>query len=251
MRTILVRLAYDGTEYAGYQIQRGQRTVQGVLEEALARLHDHPVPTVAAGRTDAGVHAEGQYVSFRSDHDAIPLERFPAAINSHLPRDVAVLSARHVPEGFHARYDATSRHYRYRMTVADVLPPHRRHYTWRIPVMPELDRLNRDAAALVGEHDFTTFAARRDDRDSMVRRVAYAHLSANGSDIEFAIGANGFLWRMVRSLVGTLVERERQRQRHTAPLPSMTDLLAARDRSLAGTTAPAWGLFLHDVGYEL
>ena len=250
MRSILLRLAYDGTEFAGYQSQTGQRTVQGVLESALEQLHGRPVRSVVAGRTDAGVHAEGQHVSFRTDHDGIPDDQIPAAINSRLPRDVAVLAARRVPEGFHARYDARSRHYRYRMTVARVLLPHRRHYTWRIPFTPDLQRLNRDAAAVVGEHDFSTFATRREERDNMLRHVHYARFSARGADIEFAIGANGFLWRMVRSLTGPMLERERLRLRGDLELPPMQELLAAGDRSRAGTTAPAWGLYLYDVEYE-
>jgi len=251
VRTILARLAYDGTDFAGYQIQRRERTVQAELERALAELHGHPVKTIVAGRTDAGVHADGQYVSFESDRDGIPDGRMAAAITSRLPRDVAVLDARTVRDGFHARFDAVSRHYRYHLVVAPVQYPHLRRYAWRIPVMPEIERVNRDAAALVGEHDFTTFAARREPEDRMVRRVLYAELSRRGDRLEFAIGANGFLWRMVRSIVGTLIERERYRQRGTGVDESIQDLLRACDRSRAGTTAPAWGLFLHDVEYAL
>jgi tRNA pseudouridine38-40 synthase len=250
VRTILARVAYDGTDFAGYQSQKRERTVQSVLEKALAELHGHPVPTVVAGRTDAGVHATGQYVSFVSDHDGIPVDQFGAAIMSRLPRDVTILATRVVPEGFHARFDAKSRHYRYHIALARVLPPHRRLYVWRVPDPLEVDRINRDAAALVGEHDFTTFASRRADQRTMVRRVLYADMTRRGDELEFAIGANGFLWRMVRSLVGTLVARERLRLRGEEPPLSMARLLEARDRSLAGTTAPATGLFLHDVEYE-
>jgi tRNA pseudouridine38-40 synthase len=250
VRTILVRVAYDGTGFAGYQSQKRDRTVQGVLERALADLHGHPVATVAAGRTDAGVHATGQYVSFVSDHDGIPIAQFGAAIMSRLPGDVTILGAWVVPEGFHARFDARSRHYRYRIALARVLPPHRRLYVWRVPDPLDVDRINRDAAALIGEHDFTTFASRREERQTMVRRVLYAEMTRRADDLEFAVGANGFLWRMVRSLVGTLVERERLRLRGEEPELSMGQLLEAKDRSLAGTTAPAIGLFLHDVEYE-
>jgi tRNA pseudouridine38-40 synthase len=111
--------------------------------------------------------------------------------------------------------------------------------------------MNRECAALVGEHDFTTFAARREADESMIRTVLYAHASGRGSQIEFEIGADGFLWHMVRSIVGTLVEREQQRARGRSPDPTIREALAARDRTLAGTTAPAWGLFLHDVEYDL
>ncbi len=252
MRTFLIRLAYDGTDFSGYQIQRrGERTVQAVLERALHALHGHPVATVVAGRTDSGVHAVGQYVSFESDRDSIPEERMASAITSHLPRDVAVLSARVVPRGFHARYNAVSRHYRYHLVVARVQPPHLRNHTWAIPFQPDVDRVRREAQALVGTHDFSTFAARREPVANMVRTVLYADLSVVGERLEFAIGADGFLWHMVRSIVGTLFARERRRQRGEDVNESMEALQAARDRSRAGTTAPAAGLFLHDVEYDL
>ncbi|MEX2445356.1 MAG: tRNA pseudouridine(38-40) synthase TruA [Alkalispirochaeta sp.] len=252
MRTFLIRVAYDGTDFSGYQVQRqGERTVQSVLEHALQALHGHPVATVVAGRTDSGVHAVGQHVSFESDRDSIPEDRMAAAITSRLPRDVAVLSARVVAEGFHARYNAVSRHYRYHLVVAPVQFPHLRHHTWAIPFHPEIDRVSRDAQALVGCHDFSTFAARRDFGATMVRNVLYADLLDQGDRLVFAIGADGFLWRMVRSIVGTLVRREQRRQRGEVIGESMAELLAARDRSRAGTTAPAAGLFLQDVEYEL
>jgi tRNA pseudouridine38-40 synthase len=250
IRTILIRLAYDGTAFAGYQRQRTDRTVQQVLEDALAELHGHPVITHAAGRTDSGVHATGQYVSFESDRDSIGLASFPPAINSSLPRDVRVVGAREVPRGFHARFDARRRHYRYRLVAGAYTFPHQRAFTWRIPEMPVVERLNADAAALVGTHDFTTFAARRKDQGSMLRTVHYAHWSNRGDEITFAIGADGFLWHMVRSIVGTLVERERTRLRGEEPIGTVPQLLEQRDRSVSGTTAPAWGLYLHDVEYE-
>ena len=250
-RWFLARVAYDGTHFSGYQIQRRDRTVQGELERALEALHGHPIKTAVAGRTDAGVHADGQYVSFESDHGGIPTENMAAAINSHLPGDVAVLSVRAVPSGFHARYNARSRHYRYYLLHAPVQMPHLRSIRWRVPQALDVSRVNRDAAAVVGEHDFTTFAARRELGDSMVRRVLYASLERSGAEYTFSIGADGFLWRMVRSIVGTVVERELQRQRGTPPESTMTELLGQRDRRRAGTTAPAWGLFLHHVEYDL
>jgi tRNA pseudouridine38-40 synthase len=251
MRTLLLRLAYDGSRFAGYQKQLSERTVQGELEKALADLHGHPVHTVSAGRTDAGVHATGQYVSLVSDRDGIALRAFPAAVNSRLPHDVRVIDAREVPEGFHARYDARNRHYRYHIVVGPYTLPHQRAYAWRIPEMPDLDRLNGDAAEFVGRHDFSTFAARRKEQGSMVRTVQYAHWRSWGNAVEFAIGADGFLWRMVRSIVGTLVERERWRLRGDFPDQSVSELLLERRRGLSGTTAPAWGLFLHDVEYDV
>lgn len=251
MRTILARIAYDGTDFCGYQVQNGQRTVQGVVEEALAALHGHPVTTAGAGRTDSGVHAVGQRVSFLTDHEGIPVDRMAPAINSRLPHDVRVVSVREVPDGFHARFDARSRHYRYYLAVGEVQLPHLRRYVWRIPEMPDMARINADAAQIVGEHDFSSFASRREEGDNMVRRVLYADVRRYGRRLEFAIGADGFLWRMVRTIIGTLVERERARLRGIPPESSIADLLSRRDRAEAGATAPAWGLFFHDVEYEL
>ena len=251
VRTILLRLAYDGTDFAGYQIQRQGRTVQGVLESALERLHGHPVRTVCAGRTDAGVHALGQHVSFQTDHSGIAPETFAPAINSCLPSDVSAVCSRHVPDGFHAQYDARMRHYRYHLYVGAVIMPHRRRYAWRIPQMPELDRLNEDAAAVVGTHDFVTFATVGDESKTTVREVRYAGFRAQGDTLIFSIGATGFLRRMVRSIVGTLIERERICLRGESAPFTMKELLARGVRKDAGTTAPPWGLFLHDVDYEL
>ncbi len=252
MRTYLIRVAYDGTEFSGYQVQRqGERTVQSVLEHALRELHGHPVSTVVAGRTDSGVHAVGQYVSFESDRDSISEDRMAAAITSRLPRDVAVLSARVVADGFHARYNAVLRHYTYHLVIAPVQLPHLRHYTWAIPFEPDIGRLRHDAEQLVGRHDFSTFAARRDSNAHMVRTVRYAEFRSEGDRVTFAIGADGFLWHMVRSIVGTLIAREQRRQRGEPVVVSIRELLLARDRSRAGTTAPAAGLFLQNVEYDL
>lgn len=251
MPVIRLQLAYDGTDFAGYQIQRNARTVQGKLESALERLHAHPVRTVCAGRTDAGVHAAAQYVSFRSDHPGIPPEQFGAAINSLLPGDVSVLCSEQVPDDFHAQYQARLRHYRYYLFVGSVIPPHRRRYAWRLPEMPRIDRLNRDTAALVGRHDFSTFSMIGDPEKSTVRDVMYADFRRRGNTLEFGIGATGFLRRMVRSIVGTVIERERRRLRGQEPDSTMKAILERCDRRQAGTTAPAWGLFLHDVDYDV
>jgi tRNA pseudouridine38-40 synthase len=250
-RRVLLRLAYDGTEYLGYQIQRTGRTIQGEVERALARLHDHPVATVSAGRTDTGVHARAQYVSFVTDRDSIPILSFPAALNSHLPHDIRALSAWERPDSFHARFDALRRHYRYHLYVAPYVVPYRDRYAWRIAERPDLTRLNTDAAALVGRHDFATFTIGAAEQGSTVRTVEYADVRAVSADgIEFAICADGFLQRMVRSIVGSLVERERKRVRGIDQERSIEDLLARRDRSCAGTSAPPHGLFLHEVEYR-
>ncbi|WP_103680203.1 tRNA pseudouridine(38-40) synthase TruA [Alkalispirochaeta sphaeroplastigenens] len=249
--TILLRVAYDGTHFCGYQIQRSDRTVQGELEAALERLLGEPVRTVCAGRTDTGVHALGQYVSFSAPSSRIEPVSFAPALNSILPDDVSVVSSRLVPDDFHAQYSARQRHYRYYLYAAPVILPHRRRYAWRIPQFPSLARMNRDAEALVGTRDFSAFAMLGGEQRSTVRTVSYARFQPDRDEgLEFCIGATGFLRRMVRSIVGTLVERERLRLRGQEVTTPLEEILARGDRRGAGTTAPPWGLFLYDVDYD-
>ncbi len=257
-RNILLRIAYDGTEFNGYQIQaKGERTVQGVLEAALSEMHGHEVRVRAAGRTDSGVHADAQYVNFYSDLDTIPAEKFVLAVNRYLPPDLKGQESREVPREFHARFSAKSRAYRYFVLVAPMPVPKYRNYAYRISETPDLEGLNRDASALLGEHDFTTFAAVGQGTESNVREVQNARFTWEPPFVVFSIRANGFLWKQVRSIVGTLLDRDRDR-RGGAPgasggraLPSVEELLKARDRNLAGPTAPPQGLFLTDVTYDV
>ncbi len=245
-----MRLAYDGTDFAGYQVQPGERTVQGVVESALAAMHGGPIGTSAAGRTDSGVHATGQYVAFMTDLASIPEERWVAALNGHLPRDVRVQAARFVPPEFHARFSARRRHYRYRILEAEADDPLRRRYVHRIPWQIDIAAINAEAATLVGTHDFATFAAAGGEGNGTVRTVYYADFRRLGDEVVFAICANGFLWHMVRSIVGTLLQRDRDRRRSRIHKPTFADLLEARDRTGAGTTAPAHALCLTGVDYD-
>lgn len=250
-RNILLRLAYDGTDFNGYQVQaQGERTVQGVLDMALAKLHGHSVTSVAAGRTDSGVHADSQCVSFYSDRDGIPEEKFTAALNRLLPPDLKVQQSREVPETFHARYSATYRGYRYYVLVSQVPVPKYRNYSWRVRAPLTIDRLNEDSHALVGERDFTTFAAAGQSQESNVRTVYRALFTWEPPFVVFSIEANGFLWKMVRSIVGTMVERESARLRCETVELSVEEILERRKRDLAGVTAPPQGLFLTEVGYD-
>ncbi|MFP4425199.1 MAG: tRNA pseudouridine(38-40) synthase TruA [Spirochaetaceae bacterium] len=257
-RNILLRIAYDGTEFNGYQLQaKGERTVQGVLEAALSEMHGREVRVHAAGRTDSGVHADAQYVNFRSDLDTVPPEKFVLALNRYLPPDLKGQESREVPEGFHARFSAKRRSYRYYVLVAPMPVPKYRNYAYRISRMPDLAALNRDASALLGEHDFTTFAAAGEGTESKVREVYEARFTWEPPFVVFSITANGFLWKQVRSTVGTILGRDRDRRDGVAgtpggvKLPTVEELLTARDRSLAGPTAPPQGLFLTDVTYDV
>jgi tRNA pseudouridine38-40 synthase len=245
-RNIRVTLAYDGTDFFGWQIQARGRTVQGELERSLERMHKHRVQVFAAGRTDSGVHANGQVVNFFTDIDSIPAEEFHKALNSYLPPDIRALDSRHVEDRFHARYDARAREYRYRFWTRPVTDPMLRRYVWRLPRVPDIARLNRMAAVVVGSHDFSTFAVPRDASPSRVKDMYSAAFYPEPPYLVFRIAGRSFLWRMVRSLVGTMIELEAR----GADEDEMRRILEAKDRKLAGATAPACGLFLHRVIYD-
>lgn len=244
-RNIRAVLSYDGTDFCGWQSQASGRTVQGAVESALERLHGERVAVRVAGRTDSGVHAAGQVVNFKSD-SSIPAERFVQAMNQHLPPDVRILKSEIVNDDFDARFDAKIRVYKYYFSGGIVRDPSRGRYSWFLPGAPDVVRLNRYASALVGTHDFSTFAAAGDTSNSRVREVFSAGFFVEGGRLVFKIAANAFLYRMVRSLVGTMIELERQ---GFGPV-EMRRRLEARERGVCGQTAPPWGLFLHKVIYD-
>ncbi len=244
-RTIRLCLAYDGTDFSGWQRQSANRSVQEEVEKALAKMHGHQVQLIGAGRTDTGVHAAGQIAHFHSDIASIPAERFTLALNKHLPPDVRVVQAQEAHSDFHARYDARFRRYKYFLYHATRALPHRDRFAWRIGHRPDLLKLNRLASCLRGELDCTAFAAAKDPSEHRFRYLHHAAFYAEGDGLVFDIAANAFLWRMVRSLVGTLVGLEHA----GAPDGALKAILDAKDRSAAGATAPARGLFLWNVAY--
>jgi tRNA pseudouridine38-40 synthase len=245
-RNIRLTLAYDGTDFYGWQVQQSGRTVQGVLQAALERMHGHAVRVVGAGRTDSGVHATGQVANFSSDLDSVPPGRFREAVNSFLPRDVRVLESVEADPRFHARRWARQRVYRYYICCSQVLLPHRRNYCHWMKRKPDIRVLNGMASRLVGEHDFSAFAADGDANESKVRAVAVSSFHAESDMLVYTIAANAFLWKMVRTIVGTFLELEEQ----GAGAAAIADVLASRDHGRAGGTAPARGLFLERVVYD-
>ena len=245
-RNIRLTLAYDGTDFLGWQLQKNGRTVQGVMQDGLARMHGHPVHVLAAGRTDSGVHATGQVANFRSDIGSISGSRFRDAVNSYLPWDVRVISSEEVASDFHARRSARLRVYRYYTVCGAVLLPHLRNYRHWIRRSPDLVRLNNLAAVLVGEHDFTCFSAEGDANHSKVRRVDVSAFHREGDTLVYTIAASSFLWKMVRTIIGTLFALEEQ-ELGSRELRLVMD---AGSRSNAGGTAPAKGLFLERVVYD-
>ncbi len=242
-RNILLTVAYDGTEFCGWQRQQDVRTVQGELERALATLHPEGPSVIAAGRTDSGVHALGQAVGFRTQNSTIPIDRYPAALNRLLPPDLKVRSAREVAASFHPRFDASRRTYRYQLLVSDQPDPYFERFSYRIHRHPRVAAWNRMAAALIGEHEFTAFAASPQPGESTRRRVYAAGFFVAGPLVVFRICANAFLWRMIRSVVGTILEA-------SADDPDeFVEILRSCDRSRAGATAPPRGLCLERVEY--
>ncbi|AOQ25400.1 tRNA pseudouridine(38-40) synthase TruA [Neomoorella thermoacetica] len=246
MPCLKITLAYDGSNYAGWQVQPEAHgpTVQGEVAAALKRLTGEEITPVAAGRTDAGVHARGQVISF-STRARIPVERWPLALNSVLPADIAALEAVEVAPDFHARYCARRKWYRYTIYNNRVPDVFCRRYSWHLRQPLDVAAMARAAAYLQGCHDFRSFCAAGSPVRHFERQVQQASVSQNGPFIYFDVIADGFLYHMVRIMVGTLVEIGRRRLVPEA-IPA---ILAARSREKAGPTAPARGLCLERVEY--
>ncbi len=245
-RKIRLRLAYDGTDFHGWQRQAGVRTVQEVVEAALQRVLRHPLTTEGASRTDAGVHARGQ-VAAVATVSSIPAANLCRAVDHRLPPDVTVVSATDCDPAFRPARDALAKLYRYRIynaarrPVADL----GQRYTWHVWHALDVDRLRAGAAALVGTHDFAAFANRGSPRESTVRTVHRIEIRRVGCEVRIDVEGNGFLYNQVRNMVGTLVEVGRG---HWPP-ERVTDILAAGDRAQGGPTAPPHGLCLQWVRY--
>ncbi len=251
MRNILLILAYDGTDFAGWQRQPGAPTIQGCVEEALAKLLGEMVAVYGSGRTDAGVHALNQVANFKTS-SPIPSGNLVKALNDLLPSTIRVKQAREIPDKFHARYDALAKTYRYRILQAPVCSPFLCRFVGHYPYPLDRARMAAAARLLEGEHDFTSFAAAEgSDEDeapkSMVRRLWRSRLlwRPRTSILVYEVRGSGFLHHMVRNIVGTLIEVGRGK---IAP-DDLPRILAARDRTLAGPTASAKGLCLVKVEY--
>lgn len=238
-----LQIAYDGTDFHGYAAQPGLPTVQGVLEEALTRRLG-PVSTVVAGRTDAGVHARGQVVSFSLERPTDP-DLLVRALNRMLPDSVVVGSCEPAAGDFDARFSATSRSYRYRVLATTLRDPFEHRYSWHVPEPLDTAAMRQAAAAFIGEHDFASFCRRAEGR-STVRTVLASDWMADGRFLEYRVTATSFCHQMVRSLVALMVEVGRGR----VDADAMPAILEARDRAAAKGAAPPHGLFLWSVGYD-
>ena len=245
MRTLKLTIAYDGTAFGGWQMQAHQRTVQGVLEDALQLIEGSRVVVHAAGRTDAGVHAAGQVISITLT-SAIACDALVRALNVRLDRDVRVMNAEEAPHDFNARFDARRKTYHYAICNAPVVPPPVRHFVWHVPQPLDLTVMNEAAGVLVGEHDFAAFQAAGSDVITTRREIVASRVVSRDGQVVYEVTGTGFLRHMVRNIVGTLVDIGRGRR----PVEDMSRVLLSRDRAQASATAPPQGLTLVRVEYD-
>jgi tRNA pseudouridine38-40 synthase len=240
---VVLRLAYDGSRFRGWARNAGQRTVEGVLSDALGLVLGEAPKLSVAGRTDAGVHASGQVASFRVG-DEVDLERLQRSVNGMLAPEVVVFEVRRAPEGFDARFSATAREYRYRIDTGPWPDPFDARFVWQRPGELSLARMREATRPLIGDHDFASFC-RRPRSGGTTRRLERLSVSRRGDRVEVVARANAFLHQMVRAVVGTLV---RVGEGRLDPA-EVAEILRARDRSRTPNMAPAHGLTLQRVIY--
>jgi tRNA pseudouridine38-40 synthase len=250
MRNVKLIISYDGSDFSGWQVQPDTATVQGMLATAIGRLTGEKVLPQGSGRTDAGVHALAQVANFTTE-SRIPVENMAKALNDTLPASIRILQAEEAGPEFHARKSARGKTYRYRMLRSAICPPFLARYVWHYPFPLNEAAMAGAAEAVVGEHDFTSFAAvdpergRGGEEVSNVRRIFCSHWERAGEEFVYTVTGSGFLHHMVRNLVGAflLVGKE------TLQPEDIKKIIGARDRSAAGATAPANGLYLVTVEY--
>jgi tRNA pseudouridine38-40 synthase len=245
-RNIKLVMAYDGTDFHGWQIQPRVATIQGTLEETLMKLCQEEITVFGSGRTDAGVHARGQVAHFKTV-SKIPTINLQHALNELLPPAIRIYDCREMDGDFHARYSAKSKLYSYAIVVQPICSPFSRRYAHHISYAVDVGSMAEAALGFLGEHDFTSFCDAQEDSLSKVRTVLQSTVIQEGEErrLVYRVEANGFLHRMVRAIVGSLIEVGRGR---VSPV-AIPQLLLARDRSAAPWTAPAQGLCLEWVKY--
>jgi tRNA pseudouridine38-40 synthase len=255
MRNLKLIVSYDGSDFSGWQVQPDAATVQGTLASAIGRITGEKVLPQGSGRTDAGVHALAQVVTFVTE-SSVPAANFLKALNDILPVSVRVQEVAEMPPEFHARHSASGKTYRYRIFRGSICPPFLARYVWHYPYSLDEEALNRAAALVVGEMDFTSFAAVDPERGregegehekavSNARRIFSSSWERSADELIYTVRGSGFLHHMVRNLVGTFILVGKG----TLQIADITRILKAQSRSAAGPTAPASGLYLVEVEY--
>lgn len=239
-------VSYDGTNYSGFQSQQNAKTVQDEIEKVLRRMHKgNEVKIFASGRTDASVHAKGQVFHFDSPLD-IAISRWDWAIQSQLPRDISIINVVEVAQEFHARYDVVSKEYRYYIQTDRVIDVFRRNYSFHYPFPLNVEKMKVAAKYLEGTHDFTSFCSTKTAHTNKVRTIYLIEINERNKELEVRFVGNGFLYNMVRIIIGTLLDVGRGKRDHEDILP----ILESKNRQRAGKTAPGHGLFLWEVNYN-
>lgn len=244
VKNLKMVIAYEGTHYAGFQLQINGPTIQGELEKAIKKITSEVVNVYGAGRTDSGVHATGQVVNFFS-HSEIPAQNLQKALNSVLPVDILVKSVAEVLPNFHARQSAQTKTYIYRLYNSEQRPLFERNLVYHYKKPLNFVVMQKAITCIVGKHDFKSFQAAGTAVQHTIRRVNYCSLEVDGPELKFTINADGFLYHMVRNIVGTLIIIGQGKM----DIPRFQTIMNAKDRNLAGPTAPALGLCLAEVFY--
>lgn len=241
-----VVLSYDGTNYVGFQVQENGNSIQAELNKALKKMTKGLyIPVSGSGRTDSGVHANGQVVHF--DYPtSIPEANLQRALNSLLPDDICAREVSAVDNDFHARYSVVGKRYVYRVDISKFVNPFKRQYVLHHPFRVNVEKMNEALSIVLGEHDFTSFCSTKSDKESKVRTVTRAEVLKKDDELHFVFEGTGFLYNMIRILVGTTL----QIGDGLRDVSQMQHILNAQDRNAAGPTAPAHGLYLDEVFYE-
>lgn len=239
-------ISYDGSGFSGYQVQPNKRTVQLELESVLAKMHKgKQVKVAGSGRTDAGVHAKGQVIHFDSALP-IPEHKWEMALNSMLPSDISVLAVEKASESFHARFDAAGKEYRYQLHLSSKRDPFQRNFAYQYPYPLDVEAMKEASLSFYGTHDFTSFCSAKTEVVDKVRTIELIDFVRDGDLLTLRFVGNGFLYNMVRILVGTLLEVGAGERKPS----EMAEILSGKDRRLSGKTAPAHGLYLWEVFYN-
>lgn len=244
MAVIKLTIEYDGTAFAGWQQQPNHPTIQAVLEEALFKITQQHISAVGAGRTDSGVHALGQVVSFQSDKP-LAISQWPAALNSYLPKDITVISSEQAPDDFHARFSAKGKIYEYLITTQSSRPALNRHRVWHLSHPLDTNAMRQVMPEFLGTHDFTSFRGPRSQTVNPICTISHLSLSSEHPSLTIRIEGDRFLKQMVRAIVGTLIEVGQHKRNPN----TLQEILHAKDRRAAGRTAPPQGLYLVQVLY--